>query len=144
MTESSIKISEAYGYLMQIRSAEQRIRLKKLRRDALEGCLLPKAITYDGDRVQISPDDVMGEVTSQIADLDKEIMQMERDKARLIADVSDTIGKLDDEAEQLVLMGYYVANEQMQTVANEIVHYSLRWTFELRKKAVRHLAEILH
>lgn len=142
MTEN--KIAAAYDYLSQIRWAEQRIRLKCLRRDALQSCLLPKAITYDKDKIQTSPDDSMSEIASQVLDLDKEIRLMEQEKARLIVRVSDTIAQLPDESEQLVLMGYYVSGDSMQTVANDIVHYSIRWTFELRKKAVRHLSEILH
>lgn len=144
VTKQKTELQKTYDYLSRIRWKEQQIHLKRMRRDALQSCLLPKAITYDGDKVQTTPDDSLAEIAGQVIDLEKQIRKMEREKAGLIVEISDAIAGLDNSLEQLVLMGYYVSGKSMQTIANDIIGRSLRWTFILRNRAVEHLSKTLH
>ena len=69
-------VSEAYAYLNSIRKIENEIVKLQLQHDELQSCLLPKAITYDGDRVQTSPEDKMSELAGKVVDMEKQIAQL--------------------------------------------------------------------
>lgn len=142
MTNTKRDLTEGYQYLMQIRWKEGAIRIKQMRIDALYSCLLPKAITYDGDRVQTSPSDPMGDVHALIDELEREVKRLKREKAALITEICDKIAQLSDETEQEVLTGFYVAGYRMGTVAG-MVHYSKTQTYDIRTRAVGHLMDLL-
>lgn len=131
---------ETYEYLGRLRSLEQQIRRLVLQRDELQSCLLPKAIRYDLDKVQSSPDDVMGEIAAMVGDLDREIQKLRERKARLIVETTHAIGLLDDESERLVLTAYYVSRMTIREIAEEIM-YSKSQTYRLYRSGIEHLSE---
>jgi len=132
--------SEAYAFLNSIRKIENEIVKLQLQHDELQSCLLPKAITYDGDRVQTSPEDKMLEIASRVLDMEKEIRNLKQRKAKLIIEVNDSISKLDSDVEQMVLLGFYVGRLPAIKVA-ELVHYSVPGIYKVKRRAVIHLAE---
>ena len=135
-------LTEGYQYLMQIRWKEGAIRIKQMRIDALYSCLLPKAITYDGDRVQASPSDQMGDVMALVNELQGEVRKMQREKAALISEICGKISQLPDRTEQEILMGFYVAGYRMGKVAG-MVGYSKTQAYCIRARAVEHLMDLL-
>lgn len=132
--------SEAYAFLNSIRKIENEIVKLQLQHDELQSCLLPKAITYDGDRVQTSPEDKMLEIASRVIDMEKEIRDLKQRKAKLIIEINDSIAKLDSDVEQMVLLGFYVGRLPAIKVA-ELVHYSVPGIYKVKRRAVIHLAE---
>lgn len=132
--------SEAYAFLNSIRKIENEIVKLQLQHDELQSCLLPKAITYDGDRVQTSPEDKMLEIASRVLDMEKEIRDLKQRKAKLIIEINDSISKLDSDVEQMVLLGFYVGRLPAIKVA-ELVHYSVPGIYKVKRRAVIHLAE---
>lgn len=132
--------SEAYAFLNSIRKIENEIVKLQLQHDELQSCLLPKAITYDGDRVQTSPEDKMLEIASRVLDMEKEIRDLKQRKAKLIIEINDSISKLDSDVEQMVLLGFYVGRLPAIKVA-ELVHYSVPGIYKVKRRAVMHLAE---
>jgi hypothetical protein len=132
--------SEAYTFLNSIRKIENEIVKLQLQHDELQSCLLPKAITYDGDRVQTSPEDKMLEIASRVLDMEKEIRDLKQRKAKLIIEINDSISKLDSDVEQMVLLGFYVGRLPAIKVA-ELVHYSVPGIYKVKRRAVIHLAE---
>lgn len=132
--------SEAYAFLNSIRRIENEIVKLQLQHDELQSCLLPKAITYDGDRVQTSPEDKMLEIASRVLDMEKEIRDLKQRKAKLIIEINDSISKLDSDVEQMVLLGFYVGRLPAIKVA-ELVHYSVPGIYKVKRRAVIHLAE---
>lgn len=132
--------SEAYAFLNSIRKIENEIVKLQLQHDELQSCLLPKAITYDGDRVQTSPEDKMLEIASRVLDMEKEIRDLKQRKAKLIIEINDSIAKLDSDVEQMVLLGFYVGRLPAIKVA-ELVHYSVPGIYKVKRRAVIHLAE---
>lgn len=132
--------SEAYAFLNSIRKIENEIVKLQLQHDELQSCLLPKAITYDGDRVQTSPEDKMLEIASRVLDMEKEIHDLKQRKAKLIIEINDSISKLDSDVEQMVLLGFYVGRLPAIKVA-ELVHYSVPGIYKVKRRAVIHLAE---
>lgn len=133
-------ISEAYEFLDSVRKMEAEIMKKQLQHDELQSCLLPKAITYDSDRVQTSPDDAMSKIASRVLDLEKEIRQMRARKANRIVMVSTAISKLENDTEQIILMAFYVGRLPASRIA-EITHYTVRGVYKVKHRAVVHMAE---
>lgn len=141
-TEINRDLTKGYQYLMQIRWKEGAIRIKQLRIDALRSCLLPHAITYDGDKVQSSPTDQLSDVFALIQELEREVERMQHDKAVLINEICAKIAELPDEVEQQILLGFYVAQYRMSRVAG-MVNYSKTQAYDIRTRAVRHLMDLL-
>ena len=135
-------LTDGYQYLMQIRWKEGAIRIKQMRIDALRSCLLPKAITYDGDKVQTSPSDQMSDVMALIDELEREVVKMNREKSKLIIEISGKIAKLPNHTEQEILMGFYVAGYRMGRIAG-MVGYSKSQAYLIRTRAVEHLMDLL-
>ena len=133
-------ISETYEFLDSVRKMEAEIVKKQLQHDELQSCLLPKAIAYDSDRVQTSPDDAMSKIASQVLDLEKEIRQMRARKANRIVTVSTAISKLESDTEQIILMAFYVGRLPASRIA-EITHYTVRGVYKVKHRAVVHMAE---
>ena len=141
MTEAEqASLALVYEHLGQIRVLERQIRRKQLQRDELQSCLLPRAIRYDTDKVQTSPEDVLAETAAAVLNLDKEIEQLRRQKARLIRDVVKTIETLEDDREKLILTAYFVSRMTIRQVADE-VHYSPTQTYRIYRAGLLHLAE---
>lgn len=132
--------SEAYAFLNSIRKIENEIVKLQLQHDELQSCLLPKGITYDGDRVQTSPEDKMLEIASRVLDMEKEIRDLKQRKAKRIVEVNNAIARLDNDTEQVILLGFYVGRLSAYKIA-DLVHYSVRGVYKAKHRAVIHLAE---
>lgn len=128
-----------YDYMMRPRRLELRIRRVCLQIEELESCLLPQGIRYDKDKVQTSPEDQLSKVAARILELEKIRDQMIRERALLILEVQDNIDTLDSEPERLVLEAYFLSRMSMVSIA-EMMHYSLRQTFNIRTKALQKIA----
>lgn len=133
-------IAEAYAFLDSIRRTEAEIVKKQLQHDELQSCLLPVGIRYDLDKVQSSPSDRMSEIEAKVVDLEREIADLRALKAQLIVEVNAAIVSLENDTEQMILLGFYVGRLPGSKVA-EIVHYSVRGVYKAKARAVRHLAE---
>lgn len=131
---------EAYDFLNSVRRTEIAILKLQLQHDELQSCLLPRAITYDGDKVQTTPEDKMSEIAGQVLDMEKEIAQLKRRKAKLIIEINAAIAKLDSDVEQMILLGFYVGRLPAVRVA-ELIHYSIPGLYKAKRRAVAHLAE---
>lgn len=134
-------IKEAYNFLNQPRRLEYAIMKAQMQHDELQSCLLPKAITYDKDKIQTSPGDMMSETASLVLDLERDIRKLYARKAQLIVEINDAISRLDSDTEQMILLGFYVGRLPASRVA-DLVHYSLRGVYKAKHRAVIHLAEV--
>ena len=128
-----------YDYMMRPRRLELRIRRICLQIEELESCLLPQGIRYDKDKVQTSSEDQLSKVAARILELEKVRDQMIHERALLILEVQDNIDTLDSEPERLVLEAYFLSRMSMVSIA-EMMHYSLRQTFNIRTKALQKIA----
>lgn len=135
-------IKETYNFLTSVRRTEAEIVKLTIRHDELQTCLLPGAIRYDGDRVQTSPDDKMGKIAAEVVDLEAEIRDAKIRKAEQVRQVEEAISTLEDEDEQMVLLAFYGGRIPMSRVA-DMIHYTPRTAYRIRRRAVQHLAENL-
>ena len=135
-------ITETYNYLMQIRRIEWTIRRLTLQHDELQSCLLPSAIRYDKDVVQMSPEDKLSTVAATVLELENRIVALQKKKADTITEIGRAINLLPNQMEGTVLTAYYIRRMTMEAVSEEI-DKSLQHTYRLRKRGVSHLSAIL-
>lgn len=82
----------------------------------MEMSLLPKAITYDKDKVQVSPDDRFGEVCAKVTDYQEELgRSIVKLKARQIL-AEQMIASLEDMKEREVMRYYYLTTDKGQVL----------------------------
>lgn len=132
-----------YEYLQQPVRMGREIWRKVLRRDELKASLLPVAITYDGDRVQTTPDDRMSRIMAEVADLDRQIEELRRVRAQSIMTIGKTIDKLEDKTEAAVLEAYYVAGMSVPKIA-EHINYSPSHTYAIRRRGIQNIIRIIN
>ena len=125
-------------YLLQIRILGRTIWRLTLRHDELQSCLLPSAIRYDTDPVQVSPEDHVSEIAAAVLDIERELWRLRARKAELVLEIGRAIDQLEDDREKTILTAYYVGRVPMHEIA-ERIGYSLQHTYRLRKAGVAHL-----
>lgn len=110
-----------------------------------ELALLPKAIVYDKDKVQVSPEDRFSEVCAKISDMQEELgRSIVRIKEKQVQ-AELMIRKLEDPDEREVLRWYYLTlydNRPLtwQQVAIRMNYYR-RHVIRIHGNALQHLAE---
>ena len=130
-----------YSHFMRVRRIEYKIQRLKYRRAALEACLLPPAIRYDKDKVQVTPADKVSEIVAEIDKIDRKIAELIADNLTAIREVSDAIDELDDDLEKAVLYGYLLAGKSMAAIAEDI-HYTRQHTYRIYQKGLKHVTHV--
>lgn len=120
----------------QFLAAPRRTRLKILqleaKKQALESSLSPQGISYDGDRVQTTPEDRMAAVYAEIDALDRRIKELKLSAVDEINAVEAACAKLDEETERTVMIMYYVGGQEMEEIAKKI-QYSVQSVYKFRR-----------
>ena len=103
-------VGEIKEIFKQVRKAQIEIRhiLRLIEREELT--LLPKAIRYDRDKVQVSPDDILARSAAEIADMKEELGKSFYMLRCKMGYAESLIAKLDDTDEREVLRYYYLDN----------------------------------
>lgn len=134
-------LKETYEFLLSPRRLADEIWRKDIRRQELRACLLPAAITYDKDRVQVTPEDHMAETMAEVADLDAEIEILQRRRARQIRLISKALDQLEDGREKAIIEAYYIGRKSMNEIA-EHMSYSLQHTYRLKRDGVENMRKM--
>lgn len=134
-------LKETFDFLLQPRRTSYEIWRKSLKRQELESCLLPTAITYDKDQVQTSPDDQVSRIMAEVADLDRQIQELRQNQASQILEVSEMIEQLDDPREVTILSAYFVGRISVREIA-ERLNYSIQHIYDLRSRGVDKIRKI--
>lgn len=130
-----------YDHLLRPRRLSDDIYRLGLRRAELSASLLPAAVTYDTDRVQVTPDDRVASIMAEVADIDARIEELKREKAETIMQISQEIDQLEDSRERVVLDAYYMGHQSM-TEISEYLHYSLPHTYRLRDSGIENMRKM--
>ena len=134
-------LKETYDFLLQPRRTSYEIWRKSLKRQELESCLLPSAITYDKDQVQTSPDDQVSRIMAEVDDLDRQIKELQQNRASQILEVSRLIEQLNDPREVTILSAYFVGRTSMKEIAGKL-NYSIQHIYDLRRRGVEKIRKI--
>jgi hypothetical protein len=120
------------------------IRAKIRIAEELRSCLLPTAIRYDKDKVMTSYGtnaDPMAEITARVDAIEREIAELQRQKACAIIELEDVFSQL-DRNEHEVMSRYYITRKSISVIAKEMV-YQRRSVYDLRAKGIEHVEQIL-
>ena len=101
-------LDEVRAYLRRPRKMESEIRRKEIRIQELRAALLPAAILYESDRVQTSPGDKMSEIMAEVDRLEREIADLQLEKAAAMIKIAKDLDTLPDrhaEALNLIFIG---------------------------------------
>ena len=140
-------MASAKEYLKQIREEQVEIRALINRREEIRLSLYPKAITYDGIKVQTSPTDILSERTAKICELDDAITeQIERlDKRK--AQAMKTNAQLEDSRCRQLISLYYLSTRadgkplKWSEVANVMGYSEKHVIREIHPRALREFAK---
>lgn len=94
---------QAYEFLNSARVLHWQWLRVKAKHDELESCLLPGAIRYDRDKVQTSPDDIMGRILAEVNELEQRMEQLQVAKSKRIEEIDKIINSLQSDEERTVL-----------------------------------------
>lgn len=134
--------NEVYRHLMQVRLIDKRIWLTTVEHAELQSCLLPAAITYDKDIVQTSPEDKMADIAGKVVELEHKIRRLNSTKARLIVQIRNEIGQIEDEDQRVVLSAFFLAKQSMRDIADGTCR-SISGVYTIRRKGILALRTIL-
>lgn len=143
-----MKVDEVKDYLRQIRKEQIEINHLCEMIEHEELMLLPKAITYDKDRVQVSMDDILARSAAEIADIREE---MSRSIIKLLhrkAQAESYISQLSDSDEREVIRWYYLNTTPdgklilWDDVAGKL-NRDVRTIFRIHGHALRNLSKIM-
>ena len=112
-------------------------RIEKLRVN-----MLPKGVTYDRDKVQTSPQDPMLIFAVKIDELERELVELKTEYEKALADISDTISRVENDDAKTILAKRYIGGKRWRTIEDE-EYISEPQLFRLHKMGVRLVEKIL-
>lgn len=137
---------EVKEYFKQIRKEQMEIThlVEMIRSEEL--MLLPKAIQYDKDKVQTSPEDILSEKVAEISEMDMEWKKAVVNLKYRRAQAEAMLKQLVSSDEREVMRWYYMSmnNKHLMTweeVASKMA-YNKRWILKIHGNAIMHLSEI--
>lgn len=108
---------QAYQFLNSARILHWEWLRLKAKHDELETCLLPAAIRYDKDKVQISPEDSMSKIISEINDLEVEMAKIQKRKSEQIEKIYKEISRLASDEQRTALTMRYINRISVTDIA---------------------------
>lgn len=138
-------VNEVKEYFRQIRKEQlEIIHLgKMIEREELT--LLPKAIRYDTDKVQLSPDDILARSAAEIADMKEELQRSIVVLKEKKAKAESVLMNLDNSDEREVMRWYYMDSDGSRLLKWEDVaekmNYNKRWVLKIHGRALSNLTK---
>jgi hypothetical protein len=138
-------VNETKAFFQQIRKEQREIIHLASLINKEEMNLLPKAIVYDKDKVQVSPEDKFTQTCAKISDLQEEMGQsIVKLKEKQIR-AERLIRELEDPDEREVMRWYYLTVENSSLLTWQQVairmNYYRRHVIRIHGNALQHLAE---
>lgn len=130
-------------YMEQIRNVRREIRLleEQILRDTVYASNV-KAIRYDVDRVQTSPDgDRMADIISGIVGAEDKLYKKVKDLMKKEDEARDYLLQLQEEQERVLVIHYF--NDLKWEDVAEQTGYSLSRVYEIKNEALNKLTELL-
>lgn len=108
---------QAYVFLNSARVLHWQWLRLKAKHDELESCLLPAAIRYDKDKVQVSPDDTMSKIIAEINTLEIEMNRIQMAKSKRIEEIDKAISALPSDEERTALTMRFINRIPVKEIA---------------------------
>lgn len=141
MTATEIK-----NFFRQIRKEQNEIAHLAMLIQQEETMLLPKAIVYDKDKVQVSPEDKFSDICARISDMQEELGEsIVKLKAKQMT-AERMIRNLSDPDEREVMRWYYMTTYNNRPLTWQEVairmNYYRRHVIRIHGSALAHLVEL--
>ena len=104
--------------------------------------MLPRAISYDKDRVQTSPQDPMPDFAAKIDELDRLMVKLMGEYYESIGDIQEVIEQIENEDAKLILAKRYVGQKKWDVIMREVPR-SRRSLFNYHRIGLRAAEKIL-
>ena len=111
---------QAYEFLNSARVLHWQWLRLKAKHDELETCLLPSGIRYDRDKVQTTPDDQMSKLVSEIVELEKEMARVQVCKSNQITKIEEAVNSLESVEQRTALTMRYINRIPVTKIADEM------------------------
>lgn len=138
-------VCEVKEYFRQIRKEQLEIMHLAEMIQHEELSLLPKAVTYDKDKVQISPEDILARSAAEIVEMQEELGRSILILKRKKAGAEAMIIKLENSDEREVMRYYYLDSLKGQLLRWEDVaekmHRDKRQIFRIHGNALKNLSQ---
>ena len=138
-----MKVQDIKQFFKDIRKEQAEIK-NLIQEKELE--LLPRGISYDGVKVQVSPDDITSRICAAISDLEMELGRQIMILAKHQLQAENLIKNLDDPNERRVMRFYYLTTIEGQLPSwNQVairMNYYESYVKKLHGKALVNLARI--
>lgn len=132
---------ELYRKLTRLKRIEMELTSIRVDIEELETHLLPSAIRYDKDAVQVSPDDNISKVLATIADLETKYNSKYAEYNLEMRRLSCLLDQL--EPQQSIVMKYkYIKQMKISDIADKL-NYSEQNIFRINRIAVKNLEELI-
>lgn len=139
------RLREIKDFFRKVRHEQAEIQELKNLIQEKELELMPRAIRYDGIKVQVSPDDITSRVCAAISDLEMELGKQIIVLAKHQAQAESLIAKLQDSNERRVMRYYYLTTIEGQLPSwNQVairMNYYESYVKKLHGKALANLAK---
>ena len=136
-------VNEVKEYFRQIRKEQLEIFHLEKMIEREELTLLPKAIRYDTDKVQLSPDDILARSAAEIADMKEELLRSIQALKEKKARAENVLMELENSDEREVMRWYYMDSEEKRLLKWEDVaekmSYNKRWILKIHGRALANL-----
>ena len=123
-------LSRSFFIRTQIRDLDERIEQIRNRMSSVG------AIRYDKVSVQSSPEDPMANNIAYLIEAEQKLVALEADLEKVCSEIREKIQQVDNEVYRTILLKRYVYNRSMKRIAREI-NYSVDWTWDLHRKALK-------
>lgn len=143
MTTKAMDLKEIKAFLRSIRCEQMEIlHIKQMIEDA-QSEMLPKAIRYDLDKVQVCPDEKMSKICAAVVDWQEELGRSIAILAQRRQLAENMIMQLEDEKEREVMRWYYLTTDNGQVLTWKQVairmNYYERHIKRIHGNALEHL-----
>lgn len=133
---------KVHDFLTRPRDIRRHIRAVGAEIKGLRLSLLPKAITYDKDRVQTSPSDQMLRFAERLNDLERRVQDLQLEYLAASDDIVRACGRLSDSVGAMIIQQRYLSGASFSEIA-EMIPASERQMFRYYQRALDELDGII-
>lgn len=133
---------KVYAFLMRPRRIQSAIKNTTIEIQSLRASMLPKAITYDNERVQTSPSDAMLAYAERLDDLERKLDRLQIEYIDAQERIVSYTGRLQEPDADTIILMRFLSYMSFETIADSI-SVSRSTVFRIYRRAVADLDTLL-
>lgn len=133
---------KVYAFLMRPRRIQSAIKNTAIEIQSLRASMLPKAITYDNERVQTSPSDAMLAYAERLDDLERKLDRLQIEYIDAQERIVSYTGRLQEPDADTIILMRFLSYMSFETIADSI-SVSRSTVFRIYRRAVADLDTLL-